>query len=202
MSHTLFAVQEALQDEANKVIRKLGIMELLQKFGEPKIVGSLALGLMVWRDVDIEVPDQTGIEPVIEIAKYLLNRRGIKRVTLENHYDVHKNGKPAGYYVGALYSEHASKQWKIDIWLVRPGVKGAASLINAVRSKLTPAKRDSILAIKHAVVHNPEYRKSILSVDVYDAVFHHNAKTVQDFQKYLEKTGRHMNLMQHACNRP
>jgi hypothetical protein len=47
--------QHALQMEAERVARDIKLMELAQPLGDPVLVGSAALGLMVWRDLDVTV---------------------------------------------------------------------------------------------------------------------------------------------------
>ena len=47
--------QRALQMEADQVAQDLMLMELAQPLGNPVLVGSAALGLMVWRDLDVTV---------------------------------------------------------------------------------------------------------------------------------------------------
>jgi len=47
--------QDALQHEADEVVKELRLEELLATAGKPVRVGSSALGLMVWRDLDITV---------------------------------------------------------------------------------------------------------------------------------------------------
>ena len=47
--------QQALQDEAAAVLADLELLPLLQQVGRPVQVGSVALGLMVARDIDLTV---------------------------------------------------------------------------------------------------------------------------------------------------
>ena len=47
--------QQALQDEAAAVLDDLALLPLLQEVGRPVQVGSVALGLMVARDIDVTV---------------------------------------------------------------------------------------------------------------------------------------------------
>lgn len=51
----LYQRQAALQAEAETVEADLGLIELLSSVGRPVRVGSVALGLMVWRDLDLTV---------------------------------------------------------------------------------------------------------------------------------------------------
>lgn len=46
--------QDELQQEAHKILGEIHLMNLLSKYGKPEVIGSVALGLMTWRDIDIE----------------------------------------------------------------------------------------------------------------------------------------------------
>jgi len=46
---------DRLQREAHAVLDDLGLLMFLAPVGHAKIVGSLALGLMTWPDIDIDV---------------------------------------------------------------------------------------------------------------------------------------------------
>ena len=47
--------QEALRAEAHTVLADLDLMALLARAEQPVLVGRAALGLMTWRDIDVEV---------------------------------------------------------------------------------------------------------------------------------------------------
>ncbi|MBS0681687.1 hypothetical protein, partial [Enterococcus faecalis] len=51
----LLARQLQLQAEADEIAEEMHIMQLLASAGTPIKVGSAALGLMAWRDLDITV---------------------------------------------------------------------------------------------------------------------------------------------------
>src|SRR3989344_8271363 len=44
-----------LQKQARQLLEKLKLIELLSQYGHVEIVGSLALSVMTWPDIDIEV---------------------------------------------------------------------------------------------------------------------------------------------------
>src|ERR671935_386395 len=64
--------QRALQIEAEQVARDIRLMELAQPLGDPVLVGSAALGLMVWRDLDVTVVcPRLDIDAVVEVGSRL-----------------------------------------------------------------------------------------------------------------------------------
>ncbi|GIP34578.1 hypothetical protein [Paenibacillus sp. J2TS4] len=51
----LLAHQLQLQAEADAIVEEMHLKQLLEEAGTPLKVGSVALGLMVWRDLDMTV---------------------------------------------------------------------------------------------------------------------------------------------------
>jgi hypothetical protein len=87
--------QRTLQMEAEQVARDIMLMELVQPLGDPVLVGSAALGLMVWRDLDVTVVcPRFDIDAVVQVG---LPRRPLPR---------------------PLVSLGPRDDWKSDIWFV------------------------------------------------------------------------------------
>jgi hypothetical protein len=55
---------------------------------------------------------------------------------------------------------------------------------------MTDDARSYVLAIKEAVCREPEYRKTMLSVHVYEAVLEHGIRDVAGFRQWWERTVR------------
>src|SRR5678809_1396618 len=60
-----------LKKEADEILYKQGLMDLLYPFGTPHIQGSYSLDLMTWRDLDIYLQTDT----VSEIDFFLLGQK-------------------------------------------------------------------------------------------------------------------------------
>jgi hypothetical protein len=73
--------QRALQMEAKQVARDIMLMELAQPLGDPVLVGSAALGLMVWRDLDVTVVcPRLDIDAVVQVGSRLALHPRIREV--------------------------------------------------------------------------------------------------------------------------
>lgn len=76
----LLEQQSQLQKQAKEVLQTLGLISLLKKYGDPVIVGSMSLGLMTWRDLDIEVVmKKLDMDFIAEICAELV-RKSSRRV--------------------------------------------------------------------------------------------------------------------------
>src|ERR1051325_12227183 len=49
----LEAQERSLRAEADALLRRYGVLGTLRRFGTPHIIGSYAMRLMTWRDLDI-----------------------------------------------------------------------------------------------------------------------------------------------------
>ncbi|MBI2594053.1 hypothetical protein HYW44_05435 [Candidatus Daviesbacteria bacterium] len=197
----LIKQQNQLQKDAYKVLEKLQLMELLKNFGEPKIVGSLSLGLMTWRDIDIEViMKKLDMEFIAEICAKLV-RKSSRRIdfgVIDNR-DGFNNIRPTGIYLGVKYYSKDlkagellganDKVWKIDIHFVLKKDSKGVQKTQEVADRLTDEIRKIILKIKGVVFKSPKFRKEIFSMDIYNAVLNKGVKNINEFKDYLRERG-------------
>ncbi len=179
--------QDELHNEGERVLVDLQIEPLLSALGAVRFVGSYALGLMVWRDIDITVfCDTYDPDTCFEALRPLVRHPRVKKLRWDN-----ERGKlhatdwlPDGYYWGVRYWTDERVEWKLDIWLMPRDTESAKlKEFEAFQAALTPETCRAILRIKDAWRANPDYR----SMAVYDAVLKHGARTVDDLRDYLQR---------------
>lgn len=181
-----------LRNEALEIIQKTDLLDYLKAFGEVEIVGSVQLNLMTWRDIDIHVylgklPQK---EHVSNIAKYLFNKEGIRKVTCIDYlnYRISENisNKPEGQYMGAEYIDSENNKWKIDIWLFETKRNDSTS---ELATKITADNRKLILEIKNHFHSHPQYRSDFTSIDIYSQVFDSKITSIDEFKTFLKQKG-------------
>lgn len=201
----LFKQQNQLQKQAYQVLKKLNLVEILSRFGKPNIIGSLNLGLMTWRDIDIEViVEKIDLGDITEIVSNLI-LQGHKRIDFgvtDNRGKDKTPRTPTGIYLGIKYFGddikpkerfgRSEKVWKIDIHFVLPRDSQAIQKTKELASKLTEEKKKAILEIKKEVTKSPKHRKEIFTIDVYNAVLNHGVKSLEKFKKFLGKRGKEL----------
>ncbi len=156
----LLVLQQRLQEEARSVLEKLKIVSRLKEYGSVHIIGSLELGLMVWKDIDIEVvTNNNPVESAVKMVEQLLHDhwRRFDFILLDNR-ELRKD-LPNGVYLGikyygdikdiASYKKAKEEVWKIDIWfLSESDAKTGKDHLNWIKKRMTPQLRSIILAIK------------------------------------------------------
>jgi hypothetical protein len=187
----LIVQEEELQRQAHEVLDALNLLHFLSKYGRPKIVGSVALGLMTWQDIDIdlEITGEIREEDFWQTAQYLLAQDEITLVTLVDNRKMIDKNRPPSMYIGGRYQADEGTIWKLDIRFVSEPHAMAQRYVDNKSSKLTDGRRRAILSIKHVVAQDPRYRTEISSVDIYEAVLDKGITDLEGFKEQLRKSG-------------
>ncbi|MFW6039138.1 MAG: hypothetical protein ACOC9P_01530 [bacterium] len=179
----LHDTDQRLHQEADHLLHERGVLEILRRFGKPHIAGSYALNLMTWRDLDIYLE-----APAIEVVDFLELGRQVAAVlrpwkmSFTNHRDFPATEPLVGLYYGLRLGELSRGAWKIDLWAL-DGATCVTALepTQSLAAALTPTRRTAILRIKSDLWNHSEYRKTITSQMIYDAVIEHGARSTTEF---------------------
>jgi len=179
--------QEKLQTEAQAVLAALDLYRLLSTVGSVRQIGSSALGLMVWRDIDLAVSSPgLSIERAYDAMRPLFTHAGVKQV---RYFNESGNFKPdeidARYFFMIYYDFHGQAEWKIDISFWLGEGMHPEPLHDALAKQLAAETRLAILWIKDTWVQLPTYRNSVYSTDIYEAVLQYGVRTPGEFERYL-----------------
>lgn len=181
---------EALAAAAATVRADLVLDDVLAALGEPHLVGSAALGLMVRPDLDITVVcDALDVAALCRAAANLVSHPRVRQLTIRNdsgHWNGEPEKYPDGVYWGIDYRD-GSRNWNLDIWFVvdadrQPDLRHVRQLAR----RLTPETRSAILDIKRAWVERPEYGGAVTSFDIYTAVLDRGIRTPDEFERSLQ----------------
>jgi hypothetical protein len=186
----LLARQRALQAEAEQVRGALDLDRVLGAVGNPVLVGSAALGLMVWRDIDTTVVCQSlDKRPVLAAATKLAAHQDVKTMQYRDdsgRFNQEPEKYPDGLYIGLSYHPAEMPEWKLDLWFVDdPDRQPDLAHLRTVSEHLSDDTRLAILRIKTLWSARPEYGKSVSSWDIYTAVLDHNVRDTDEFDRWL-----------------
>ena len=180
--------QEELQAEAAALRSDLALDTVLSEHGRVMDVGSAALGLMVWRDLDLTVVCQTlEVGRVADTGARLARHQRVRQVRFRNDTGVWNTdpGYPDGLYLGLDCRGRDDHRWNVDIWFVhQPERQPDLAHARELPPRLTPETRAAILLIKHAWARRPEYGNGVTSWDIYRAVLDDGVRTTADFEQW------------------
>ncbi len=183
--------QDVLQAEATGVLRDLDLVERLGTAGRPIQTGSVALGLMAWRDIDVTVLcPSLAIAPIFEALRPLALHPNVRQLRFRNdtgRWNVDP-AYPDGLYWGVDYRAEGGADWKLDVWFLRDGSsQHDLEHIVTLPPRLTPERRLAILRIKDVWQGRAGYGTEVRSYDIYEAVLDHGVRTVAEFDAYLAR---------------
>jgi hypothetical protein len=192
-THALVERQQRLQDEAVALREELGIDAILGTVGEPVVVGSAALGLMTWRDLDITVVcEHLDVVAVLDVAHRIGTLPDVSQVRFRN--DTGRwNTDPAypdGLFLGVECMTRSGEAWNLDIWFVdEPDRQPDLAHIASLPGRLNDDTRIAILTIKTAWCSQPAYGSQVTSHQIYGAVLDHGVRTIDEFEAHRSGEG-------------
>jgi hypothetical protein len=183
------AVNDEIRTEADRILGS-GLKSLLAEYGEVHVVGSHALHLMTWRDLDIHlVREDSSIEAFFRLGGHIATLLQPHRMHFRDETLVRTTGLPPGLYWGVYLGDERDGAWKIDIWQTnRQDFESVRQFGEDIASRLNANNRETILAIKEACWVHPEYRRGFTSADVYAAVLDRGVRDVRGFWMDLRET--------------
>ncbi|MCE5240840.1 hypothetical protein LLH23_20445 [bacterium] len=186
----LFALDEGLRREADEMLQASGIGAILKRRGFGP-VGSYAMHTMVWRDLDFERYAEPDWDTYWQTCTRFAQTGWCTRLQCVNHYR-EQAFKDYGLYCGLRVAppdrvEATPKDdpevWKLDIWTARAEEfeAQAGAKRRLWQSRLNDETRSYILALKEACCRDERYRKTLLSVHVYEAVLEQSIRDEESF---------------------
>ncbi|PIP52807.1 hypothetical protein COX08_04405 [Candidatus Beckwithbacteria bacterium CG23_combo_of_CG06-09_8_20_14_all_34_8] len=200
----LIEFQQKLQKDSDWILEQIDLLSLLSKYGEVKIVGAKALGLMVAKDIDISVVVPK-IDLVIwqEIVSQLMVTKHVRKVTAVDEYNYDENnvydlekGKKYSLYIemDSVLGPDQDKNnlWEIQIHLITKD-KFDERITKNLISKLNYTNRLTILRLKwwaNKINRNLLFESNghfkIQSIWIYEAVMHQNTTNIRTFIQFLQ----------------
>lgn len=181
--------QQSLKNKANEILVDLRLIEFLNKVGKVNLVGSYALGLMSWEDIDIVVNGNQSVDNYLETVNYLFKQTNVYSLNVQDFRKSIFPNRPQGIYCGVSYLVKPDIFWKIDIWFVSADDKRALQLVNKLKSRLDSKNIEIILNIKNEM-REQGWGKTVSGMDVYGAVLDKSIKSTEQFREYLKEQGR------------
>ena len=188
----------ALRKEALDLITGSGMAALLERqFQRPRIVGSVALDLMTWRDIDIYVPlERAERDRFFEILPPIVAALGdhghvAYRVTYNDEWARPRGDYGQGYYFGFRIAAAGGAEWKIDLWAWNePTYERKLRDFAALAERLERADRALILRLKAEAHGLPGFRDRITSYDIYQFVLDEAGTTLGELETYCAERRR------------
>ncbi|MBE6716630.1 MAG: hypothetical protein E7573_06895 [Ruminococcaceae bacterium] len=169
------------KNNADKLLYDFGLLNELKNYGTPYIVGSYAMDLLAWNDLDIYVSNETmSTEKLYELTSFILNT--FHPVWYEAKKEV-IDGKTVWFH--GFETEILGELCNVDVWFFdKDTIAKALDFSKNIKQKLlaNPELKEVVINIKQSLIENEQYGfDKILSMDVYKAVFEDNIRSYKEF---------------------
>jgi len=183
MRDSLISQSEVLKKEADLLLQKSNLLELLRDYGEVRFTGAYRLDLMFEGDIDIHVINpQITKESTVKVLNRLIEQGFFRAYFFGDWVKFRKVKFPKGFYIG-LKTVFNQRKWKIDIWFLKKDDPKEIKLMNFIEKNLDSKKRLTILKFKQI-----RSRKNIeiSSPDIYKIVIEKGITNTKDFLKLVK----------------
>lgn len=183
ISNDYIKVADDFQEKAKVFLEHHQVFDFLKRYGEPEVYGSFELGLMNRQDIDtVLVVEEKDFSIAVDLQRNL-QAQGFTNFWV---FDNRKGGSaedPKHIIVDAYVGE-----WEMGITIcTKDEAEEVLSMTRQIKQVMEddPSVRDVILKLKHEVALKHGVR-NFPSRAIYQAVLEAQAKTVEDFEKYIE----------------
>jgi len=188
----LLAQAAALRLEADRLLHRDGLLPAIAGAGPTTVIGSYALDLMTWPDLDVSMalPHERDVAAFFDVGRAIARSFVAIRMTFSNQFIRPDVPFDHGLYWGIRLG-YGEREWKVDLWGYGPDAYlSHLAEFEALRARLAAADRRAILRVKDAVCRRPTYRRDVSSMDVYAAVAEGGVRTVEEFDAWCAQRGR------------
>lgn len=185
---------DELQRSGRELINSLQLEARLRRYGEVEYVGSFALDLMAWTDIDIHMVLSAGDEDLSSFFQLGAEIAGLAPVEQLKFSNLWKN-RPPGWEPGLYWGIRIARgpeeiPWKVDLWATdEPVFQRRRGELARVKGALDETSRRLILEIKQTLL-TPEGRTPIGSGHrICEAVLFEGLRTIEEVCDYLVREG-------------
>lgn len=168
----LIQKSEDLKQDADQVIGKTKITEMLSGLGKVTFVGSYAFNLLYRPDIDIFVRSKDcSKEKAIGLTKEFLDSGFYQTVGFADWSDRRPPNGVTGYYWELIHFSD-KYQWKFDIWYTAIEDVKTIGITNRILEKLRerPEARQQILKLKAQYFDGVKYHDGMNGIKIYEQV--------------------------------
>jgi len=180
-----------LGQEADFIMREVGLHEILSPYGRIVPTGSYFLNVMMYPDIDLYI-SKVSIDQLFEIGAQLAVSEMVFQVVFEKS---RTPDLPGGLYLKPRidYGDWG-RPWKIDIWSLEDSVIDEKMKdMQRFEEKMTNRLREQILRYKYLILTERNRTPMYSGYFVYKAFIDEGLSDFQDVTRYLVHQGMEMN---------
>ena len=171
-----------LRNEAFEIIEEFGFLEMLEQYGDARLVGSVALDLVVKPDIDFHllIARSDVINVAGSIRSSLVADERIREIRVSDFLE------NDSLKIGIDNLPGRSTEWSIDIWITSDIDTTGFKETDRIMSLLNEDNRNTILDLKRVYLRRGKLQDS-MSLVIYQAVLEDGVSSLEEFEKYSEE---------------
>lgn len=179
---------DMLRREADVVLEKTRLFEILQPYSRIFLTGSYYLDVMAYPDIDLYIM-KISLEQVFSIAAQLARFELVRQVVFEKSDDPVQ--LPEGLYLKSRVDYgNWGRPWKIDIWsLDERIILEKMAEMQHFQEKITPVLRERNVRYKLSVMTAEKQTPMYSGIYIYKAFIDERMTNYEDVTNYLIHSG-------------
>lgn len=173
---------QLIRRNADRILYKYGLLDMLRAIGTPHIVGSYQMDMMAWNDLDIDIENDGMSLPKL----YRLTGQ-ILEAFRPSWYEAKEERTPEGKTVWfhGFEAVVGGELWNVDLWFFdRETIAAAEQYCSRIAGAASAVQREQIVAIKRGLLKRELYAyDKFRSMDVYRAVLEEDVRNIDEFLK-------------------
>lgn len=103
---------------AKDLISKMKILEVLEKYGTPLVIGSVAQEVVCDRDIDIVVETKNLRETSKKILYEFIENENFKKIQYGDFVKFPRYNRPKGFIINIFVDDVEGNPWEFEIWIL------------------------------------------------------------------------------------
>lgn len=171
---------------AERILYEFGLLEKLQEFGIPHIIGSYRMDMMAWNDLDIDIENDTmSLDKLHRLSAFIIDK--FHPVWYEAKEELTDDGKRVWFH--GFETEVTGELWNVDLWFFnQETIWRAEHYCDAIAAKANTSQKKIIISIKNELIARKLYSfEQYKSIDVYKAVLEDNVQNTDEFLQLFHR---------------
>ena len=172
------------KEKADGILESSRLLEHLEKYGRPHVIGSCRMDMMAWNDIDIDIENQgMSLEKLYQLTSYIIEI--FHPFWYEAKEEVNDEGQTVWFQ--GFEAMIDGERWNFDLWFFdRETIEKAEAFCDGIAARATAAQKEQIIGLKQELIARDLYAfDKFHSMDVYRAVLEEGVAAIEEF---LEKS--------------
>ena len=170
------------KEQADYILYHCGLLEELEKYGTPHIVGSYRMDMMAWNDLDIDIEnDGMTLDKLHDLSDFIIHT--FRPSWYEAKEELSQGNKTVWFHGFEMLVE--GELWNIDLWFFdKETISKAEQYCDSIIKRINnePDLKKNIINIKKELIIRNKYSlEQYTSIDVYEAVLNQHIVDIDDF---------------------